>query len=283
MRCRPVWLAVASLLAGCSQASVAVVPAAAPDMAPRLAVEAAADGSWQRRLSRTLDGYLRHRPGRAAVAVYDRTNGVRFEYGGREPFLLASVAKVDILLTLLLKAQREHRSLTTHERELADRMIRRSDNDAAHDLYEMTGGREALGGTLRRIGVRHTQPGPSRHWGLTTSRPADQVKVLDRLTDPQGPVSPANRRFASRLMSSVTPSQAWGVGAVAPGAEVKNGWLPARAHGGTWTVNSVGRVTVNGRELLVAVLSDHSPTMDMGIATVERVARLCVRAFARRG
>lgn len=215
--------------------------------------------------------------------MLDRTDSTRYAFREASPFLLASVAKVDILLALLLKAQREERRLSGHERYLASRMIRFSDNQSAHELYTAIGRKEGLTRTLRRLGVDDTWPGSGLYWGSTRSTPSDQVKVLDRLTDPDGPVNAANRRYALHLMSSVARDQAWGVSAAAGGREVplKNGWLPARVHGGLWTVNSVGVLTVGGHELLVAVLSERSPSMGAGISTVEHVARLTVKAFTR--
>lgn len=243
----------------------------------------AVDGGLGRGLDRVLTRYLADRPGRAEVAVYDRTTAVRYAYRERAPFLLASVAKVDILLALMLKAQREDRRLSRRERYLASRMIRFSDNESAHQLYTAVGGKYGLTRALRRVGVDDTWPGSGLYWGATRSTPADQVRVLDRLTDADGPVSAVNRRYALHLMSSVTRDQAWGVSAAASGGRValKNGWIPARVHGGLWTVNSVGQLTVDGHELLIAVLSERSPAMGAGIATVERVARLTVRAFTR--
>ena len=75
--------------------------------------------------------------------------------------MLASVAKVDILLALLLRAQQEGRLLDRYERTLAARMIRYSDNDCAHELYLTIGGWRGLSETLHRLGVRHTRPNPA--------------------------------------------------------------------------------------------------------------------------
>jgi len=230
-------------------------------------------------LNLALDRYLKGRPGRTAVSVRDRTTGVQYAFGEERSFLLASVAKVDILLALLLRTQHEHRQLDAHERALAERMIRNSDNECAHDLYVAIGGQAGLTRTLHRLGVRNTYPGAGRFWGSTRSTPSDQVKVLGVLTDPDGPVSAANRRYALGLMSSVAPDQAWGVSAGGGKVALKNGWLPAEAHGGLWTINSVGRLLVADHELLIAVLSERSPDMPTGIATVERVAGLAVPRF----
>ncbi|GAA5080626.1 hypothetical protein GCM10023259_087960 [Thermocatellispora tengchongensis] len=238
------------------------------------------DEAARRRLVRALDSYLADRPGRAALAVYDRVTGVRFGYHQRPPIMLASVAKVDILAALLLRAQERGRLLTTEERELADRMITVSDNDAARSLYAEIGGREGLRGALRSLGVIGLRP-VDPHSGMSTSTPAAQIRVLETLTSPASPIGRAGRRYALRLMSSVAGEQAWGVSAAAgPGEKValKNGWLPAEAHGGLWTVNSIGRLRGDRHDLLIAVLSERNPDLATGIATVQELARLTARA-----
>lgn len=277
------------LVAGCAHDLPAQTPAAAEhtvvvSQSPsRSAVTASSPRLDRSRLDRVLGRYLRQRPGRADVALYDRTEGVRYAYRGREPFLLASVAKVNILLALMLKAQREDRQLSRHERSVASSMIRHSDNQSAHELYTAIGGKDGLTRTLRRLGIDDTWPGSGLYWGATRSTPADQVRVLDLLTGVKGPVSAANRRFALHLMSTVAGDQAWGVSAASDGGKValKNGWIPARVHGGLWTINSVGRLSVAGHDLLIAVLSERSPSMGSGVNTVEQVARLAVKAITR--
>lgn len=287
MRVRGISLiaALPVVVSACS-APVPVAPgpaAAARGAVPEaVTVESVLPPSTRRALDRALERYLRDRPGRAALSVYDRTTGARYAYAERRPFLLASVAKVDILLALLLRRQSEHRPLSGYERRLASRMIRESDNDCAHELYMTIGGQDGLTGALRALGVERTWPGAGLSWGSTRSRPSDQVKVLDRLTDPEGPVSAANRRYALELMSSVDRSQAWGVSAAGGEVALKNGWMPVDAHGGRWTVNSVGRLVVSGHELLIAVLSERSPLMETGVATVEGATRLAVAALTRR-
>ncbi|WP_084774723.1 serine hydrolase [Nonomuraea candida] len=278
----PLFAALLLVLPSCTARPPDVAPRPVPVARPMPAPGSALPDDERRALDRTLARYLRHRPGRAALAVHDRTTGTRYAFGGGGPFLLASVAKVDILLALL--HGRRGGRLTGHERELAERMIRHSDNDCAHELYLAIGGPDGLDRTLRRLGVRHTRPGSGLSWGYTRSGPSDQVRVLELLTDPAGPLPARDRRYALDLMSSVEPAQAWGVSAAAgPRGRValKNGWLPAEAHDGLWTVNSVGRLLVNGHELLIAVLSERSPEMATGIDTVERLARLAVTALTR--
>ncbi|TYB57865.1 serine hydrolase [Nonomuraea sp. PA05] len=256
-------------------------PAPTAGRLPPDGADSALPPAHRRALDRALERYLRERPGRAALAVHDRTTGAWYTFREHTPFLLASVAKVDILLAFLLG--KDGRRLSAYERRLASRMIRYSDNDCAHELYLTIGGRDGLDRALRRLGVRHTRPGSGLSWGYTHSRPSDQVKVLERLTGAGGPLPARSRRYALDLMSSVAPSQAWGVSAAAPEGEValKNGWLPAEVHDGLWTVNSVGRLLVRGHELLIAVLSERNPAMENGVATVERMARLAVHTLTR--
>ncbi|WP_156046142.1 serine hydrolase [Herbidospora cretacea] len=234
-------------------------------------------------LTREVAAYLRTRPGRGAVAVHDRLAGTRFAV---EPdpgmFRLASVAKVGILLGTLLNAQSARRELTPAERVHAEAMMRRSDNAAAQDLAVELGGDAGLTRLLRGLGVDQTWPAPA--WGTTRSCPADQLRLLDLLTSPTGPVTPGHRAYAHTLMTSVEPSQAWGVSAAArPGEQValKNGWMPVDDHDGRWAINSVGRLSSGTSDLLIAVLTEHNPDKETGIRTTEDLAALVISAIRR--
>lgn len=56
---------------------------------------------------------------------------------------------------------------------------------------------------------------------------------------------------------------------------VKNGWLPRATDG--WRVHSVGAFTGSGHDYGMAVLSSGNLTMDYGVATIERAARVIHR------
>ena len=63
-------------------------------------------------------------------------------------------------------------------------------------------------------------------------------------------------------MENVTPDQRWGVsGGVPAGVTValKNGWLPLDDANTDWQVNSVGWVSGDGRDYLIAVLQHGQP------------------------
>ncbi|WP_434588117.1 serine hydrolase [Streptomyces sp. A5-4] len=208
----------------------------------------------------------------------------RVTMGGDGRFASASIVKVGILAALLLQAQDTGRRLGAREEAYADAMIRRSDNDAATALWASVGGAAGLDTALGRLGLTETRA--DRAWGRTQTTARDQLALLRAVfgpvDTPAGSVlSEDARTRIGRLMERVVPAQAWGVSAAGSGAAVKNGWMP-RDPEGLWAVNSIGRVSVDGRTLLVAVLSDGHATREAGVALVERVAREAVAEWVRR-
>ncbi|MFE9936604.1 serine hydrolase [Streptomyces hirsutus] len=220
-----------------------------------------------------------------SVGVLDPVSGVGVRHGDRA-FVTASVVKVGILVALLLEAQDAGRALTGEERSYAAAMIERSDNGAASALWRSIGRSAGLDAAHARLGLTATEGGDGPRWGLTRTTIADQLLLLRQVfgAPADSRLPPASQAYVRELMERVVPEQAWGVPVVAdalpPGGAawaVKNGWVPRDATG-LWVVNSVGRVTVEGRDLLVAALSDGSPTMGRGVALVEAAARAAVSA-----
>ncbi|WP_026405007.1 serine hydrolase [Actinomadura rifamycini] len=257
----------------------AAVLAVAPPPAPR---PAPLPGAAERtELTRALDAYLRERPGSVALAVRDTEGGVAYSYGDALRPATASIVKVNIVMALLLRAQREGRAPTSAEEALAERAVTVSDNDAATALWHAVGGADGLAAANEDFGLRDTVPGPGGFWGSTTTTAADQVALLTALVSPASPLSAANRRRVRDLMAGVVPAQSWGVSAAGGDAALKNGWLPRDAHGGRWTVNSIGLVRASGRLLLIAALSERNATMEAGIETVEHAVRTVAAALDR--
>jgi beta-lactamase class A len=235
-------------------------------------------------LTRALDRYLRDMPGDLSVSVREVTTGLGFTYNGDLRTATASIVKVDIVIALLLRAQREKRALTASERTLAEKAIRISDNGAASALWNEIGGASGLASANRRLGLRDTIPGGGGAWGATTTGAADQVRLLAALTSNRSALHASSRRYLRKLMADVTPEQAWGVSAAAgDGAQValKNGWLPREIHDGRWTVNSIGLIRDAGRLFLVAAVSERDSTLEKGIAAVEHACASVVAALAR--
>lgn len=225
------------------------------------------------KIKKALQKSLAGQTGRLSISIKDLGTGFSYTYNPGLRTAAASIVKVDILVTLLLQAQKAHRRLTASERRLASRMIEHSDNDAATALWNIVGGSYGLGRANRTLGLRNTVPGPGGYWGSTTTGAKDQVRILGALTGSSSPLNKQNRRYVLGLMSKVTADQAWGVSAAGGTVALKNGWLPRPVDGGRWTVNSIGRVTTGRHTYLIAVISDRHPSLSTGIDAVEDAVR----------
>ncbi|QQM44547.1 serine hydrolase [Streptomyces liliifuscus] len=218
-----------------------------------------------------------------SVAVLDVSSGASAVYGDGA-FDTASIVKVDILASLLLKAQDAGRGLTAQEKTYAAAMIRNSDNASATALWTAIGQAEGLRAANERFGLLHTEGGDGALWGLTQTTAADQLTLLGQVFGDESELSEGSRAYLVGLMGEIAVGQDWGVSAAGAGAgaseiALKNGWLP-RSATGLWDINSVGRVGVSdGREYLVAVLSDGNSTKEKGISVVEAVAKVAVSCF----
>ncbi|MEV0378833.1 serine hydrolase [Nonomuraea sp. NPDC050643] len=275
------WVAgLALVVPGCGTERVPVVPVAvkAPVKVARCVLkfpDLRGGRAARARLERDIARYVGGRPGRIVYGALDLVTGVSLGRGEHEhDMITASGAKVDILAALLLG--RDGR-LGEGERDLAERMIRESDNSAADRLWSRVGGGGAMSAFYRRIGLRETTPGPSIYWGGTSTSPADRIRLLKVLVTGGKGLSRADRALVLGLMGRVQKDQAWGVSAAArPGDRValKNGWTPRPFIQHTWAVTSYGRVVGPGRDLLLSVQTDRQPGEGTGIQTIEGIARM---------
>ncbi|TDD66778.1 hypothetical protein E1293_38770 [Actinomadura darangshiensis] len=231
-------------------------------------------------LTRELRRYLKDKPGDLSLSVRDLTTGTSYSYNEDLRTATASIVKVDIVMALLLRAQRGERDLTSREKSLAERAITVSDNAAASALWHSIGGAGGLASANRKLGLRDTDPGPGNAWGSTTTSAADQIRLLRALTSDRSPLRSGSRRYLRGLMGDVTPEQAWGVSAAGNDAELKNGWLPRERHNGRWTVNSIGIVQRLGHTYLLAALTERGTTMQDGIETLEHAVETAAAALA---
>ena len=223
---------------------------------------------------------------RLSVAARDLASGATVEFRPGRRYLAASVAKVAIATVLLVRAQAEGRALTGEELSMAGEMIRVSDNDAAHALWRRTGRDAAMADVLRAFGLRETRT-TARSWGLTRTSAADQARLVaalagDTSTADATVLDAGRRAYVLRLMAEVAADQRWGIGAAArPGERLalKNGWLDYSGDDGRWTVNTVGRLTGDGHDLVIAVLSNDHATLRDGIAAVEAAAVAAARTL----
>lgn len=219
--------------------------------------------------------------GDISVGVTDTATGRSGTYApGDIDIDTASIVKVAILATLLLDAQDHGRTLTGTERALATTMIENSDDPAATTLWHEVGGAWGMARGFSRLGMTRSVPGVNGFWGVTTTTAADQLRLLSDLTVATSPLSSASRAYILSLMRQVEPAQVWGVSAAADSGTtpaLKVGWFE-HTDTGTWVVNSVGVISHDGHQALVAVLTDHQASLAAGEALADRVAEAAVRA-----
>jgi beta-lactamase class A len=214
---------------------------------------------------------LNARSGIITAAVLDLNSGQEYLYRPDQEGITASIVKVEILGTLLADAQAQHRALSPTEQALATAMIEASDDNAATSLWNEVGGAPAVAAFDASVHMVDTTPNLA--WGLTTTTAADQVTLLHELVVDHRVLSAGSADYELSLMKSVEPDQAWGVSAgVTGGAGValKNGWLPLN---GIWTVNSIGWIDGDGRDYLIAVLTDDDPGEGYGMASISMISQ----------
>ncbi len=214
------------------------------------------------------------------AAVYDDVTGRTSVYRPGTAEETASIMKVDILATLLAQDQADGQSLTPTEQSLIQSMIEESDNDDAQDLWDGEGGAKAVQTFDAAAGLIQTTPDAAGYWGLSTTTAADQVQLLRTVAYANSVLSPGSQGYVLGLMSHVAADEAWGVSA-GPGTSaavaLKNGWLPLDSGG--WQVNSIGYVDGDGRDYVIAVLTDGA-TESGGIAAIQGLSELIWQELA---
>jgi beta-lactamase class A len=230
-------------------------------------------------LGQAFTRYVGSRSDRVGVAVYDAHTGTTWTLNPAGEFQTASVVKVQIMGAILHRAQVEGRGLTTFERQNIVPMIEVSDNNAATNLWNSVGGASGVAAFDHLAGMTATTPNSS--WGLTTTTAPDNVRLVRDYAFPSSALADRWRAFGVNLMEHVVDWQRWGVSAGAtPGTTValKNGWLPL-SDSAQWRINSIGWISGNGRDYVIAVLTDHNPSMQYGIDTIEAISHKAWNAF----
>ncbi|MHA5053502.1 serine hydrolase [Streptomyces sp. SD15] len=229
------------------------------------------------RMSRDILAVLSSRGGTVSLAVHDDGTGLTCAFASERQYDAASVAKVTIMEATLHRSEELRRALTKWELANVRPMITVSDNAAAQRLWGNLG-RAVLDRFLTRVGTTGTELGPAGYWGLTRTTAADQLRLLDVLTNARSFLK--TRAHGLQLLSQVRADQRWGAPAGMPKgltAHLKNGWLPRSTHG--WRVHSVGAFTGPHRTYRIVVMSHDNPTMAYGVRTIERIARAVHRGL----
>lgn len=185
----------------------------------------------------------------------------------KHKFHTASTVKVSILAGLMLKQQSP---LSSSQEELAKKMIEQSDNDSTTTLFNELGGKEGLQETFNKFGMKNSVA--YTQWGLTTTTPADQIKLLNNIFYKSNLLSNQERATIRNMMDNVESDQAWGISAGSNNFAIKNGWLSYGSD--DWIVNSIGYVkNDNGTSYTIAIYTDKNNSMVTGQQTIEQLAR----------
>lgn len=213
--------------------------------------------------------------------VYDLRTGCAYAMDPGSRQQSASVFKVMVMGGTLLEAQRDGRALTPRESSLLRSMITESANSPVRDLWRSFGGPPWFSRQAELFGLDETTVLGDHHqiWGRTRTSAYDQAKLLRQvLLGEGGLMGERYREVAHDLMTSVVPSQRWGVSQGVPA-----GWTVALKNGFAGQIaNSVGVVyDASGEPVYVAaILTFGWPTWERGVAAVEEIGGWISGAFA---
>ncbi|MGQ0838609.1 tat pathway signal sequence [Actinokineospora sp.] len=236
------------------------------------------DCDFQRRFV-AVQTYLATRPGTVGIVVRDRQTGAvwRNEHAGDLTWT-ASTIKLAMAVDLLLRHRAGAIRLAARDRELLDRMLRSSDDEAASALWTRYGGADhrTFNRDFPRYGLTSLQPerGYSEvypYWGFQKCTADDLDRLLSFvLTE----LAAEDRAYLVERMRAVAPNQQWGVWGAGPAARpgLKAGWSD---EDGGWVMNSVGFVGPDERYTL-AIMNNlrGAGGYDDGRETDTEVARL---------
>lgn len=218
---------------------------------------------------------------RVTASVFDTRTGCEYRLNHGLRLTTASVIKAGVLGAVLLKAQDAGRGLTEWERARIRPMIQYSHNNPyVSDLYSHVGGVPGMDRADRRWGSQSTTNTAS--YGATWTTAADRTRVSLRMLHGGGALQAAGRTEAWRYMSTVHPTQRWGISAGVPSGwavALKNGFYPMRGYG--WRVGSTGFVRKGSYGgYAVTVLTDGGSSQVQGMRLVETVSRRVASVLA---
>lgn len=188
-----------------------------------------------------LQAYLAQMDETVTIAVHDVRNDCFYGVEEDQVMTTASTFKLAVMGAMVLRAQDQGRSLTAAELEQLDGMIRFSDDPDVRPIINSMGGSDGMLSIYGdRLGISSWVDATA--WGCVAWSAKSATALIEQLTLD----SPELDNPAFDLLTSVTPSQTWGVGdgtnQAIEGATVaqKNGFAPSCGSGSR--INSVGMV-----------------------------------------
>jgi hypothetical protein len=177
----------------------------------------------------------------------------------------ASMLKAMLLVAYLNRQSVRGRALTSSDRSLLGPMIRWSDNGTATRVLSIVGS-SAMYRLANRASMHHFRL--RSPWGLSEMTARDQARFFYRI---RSFVPARHRTYALNLLSSIVPSQRWGIPPVKPprwSIHFKGGW-----GSGTGAVtHQAALLRRDGRRLALAVFTTSNPSHSYGTATIRGVA-----------
>lgn len=167
------------------------------------------------------------------AVVLDRTTGQVVSDGGDRPFPIASVVKLFIADDLLLQVAQGKTTLTPADRQQLDIMLRSSDDSAAQNFWDRSGGNAIIGRVVARYGLTGTTAPYNGHWDVTQSTANDLVRYYAKLLDGSGGLPREQADIILGNLAQSTPTgtdgypQRFGIpeGLYAEPVAVKQGWF----------------------------------------------------------
>jgi hypothetical protein len=209
--------------------------------------------------------FLAGRAGRTSFAILD-SSGRLSGLNVREHFETASVVKVMFLTAYLQRLAAANRRLDSYDRSLLYPMIHESNNEDASAVLGIVG-QEAVERVAREAGMQDYAPGVG-WWAYSQTSAGDQARFFAQLHS----LIPAGfYGYARELLSTIEPSQSWGVPPVArPDWQVyfKTGALPSQG-----LFNEVALLQRGDVSFTLAVFTDGEPSMEYGEQTIAGVAQ----------
>jgi Beta-lactamase enzyme family len=215
--------------------------------------------------------YTRTRTGDIAYAV--RTDHMFRAYRRDHQEWSASVLKAMLLVAYLNRRSVANRTLSKYDKSLLYPMITHSNNLAATTVDHIVGN-GALDALAHRVGMNRFVP-VRDPWGESLITASDQTKFflhIDRFT------ARRHRRYAMRLLASITPSQRWGIGEVAPRGwklYFKGGW----GYGTGLIDHQVALLTRGCARVSIAVLTMNDGSHAYGKATLKGLFSRLLKGF----
>lgn len=214
-----------------------------------------------------------------AVAIYSSKTGETYRYTNapNHKFHTASTVKVAVLAGILSK---DGNNLDSSGRSAAKAMIENSDNDSTTYLINnYLDGTSGLQSVFNQFQMTNTHAEDA--WGMTTTTPDDQIKLLNNIFFDSNKLSSSSQEYIQSLMNNVESDQDWGISAGSNSFYIKNGWLQ-NDDNSKWMINSIGYINgSNDNNYTIAVYTDGNETMADGKHLVERIARATKQTMSR--